>query len=473
VADYDLILVGTGFASSFFLKAYLEVAPARARVLVLERGRHDSHDWQVRHRRNSSTVASTTFVNETAAKDWVFSIGFGGGSNCWTAGAPRFTPDDFRMESTYGVGRDWPIGYSDLEPYYQDAEELMAISGPDDSQSLFPRSRPYPQPPHQFSRPDALLKQAFPNTFFQQPTARARHATQGRPGCCGSMVCLLCPVDAKFTIENGCSHLYADPRVTLLVEARALTVETEGGVASGVSYEQDGVVKGASADLVVLGANALFNAHILLRSGFRHPLLGRRLNEQTAVDVRVDLDGLENVGGSTLITGTGYMFYDGPHRATRAAAYVSTLNHLSLRLERGRWRQRMYLTISFEALGLDENHVSFDPARPDLPVVVHAVNSPYVLRSLERIPVLLDELLGNLPVESLAIGRPTSNEAHIIGTTVMGDDPESSVLDRHLVYHGVHNLVVLGSGAFPTSTPTPPTLTLSALALWSAKGVLG
>ena len=39
-ARYDLIIVGTGFAGTFFLMRYLEGAPATVRVLVLvlERG---------------------------------------------------------------------------------------------------------------------------------------------------------------------------------------------------------------------------------------------------------------------------------------------------------------------------------------------------------------------------------------------------------------------------------------------------
>lgn len=473
MAAYDVILVGTGFASSFFLRAWLDRAASGARALVLERGSDDTRDWQLSQRRVSSTDTALTFVNETPAKAWGFSVGFGGSSNCWAAGTPRFMPVDFRLRSEYGIGRDWPIGYSDLEPFYDAAEEVMSVSGPADNGHLFPRSRPYPQPSHQFSRPDLRLKSTFPDTFFQQPTARARTATGRRPGCCGNMVCRLCPVDAKFTVRNELGHLYSDPRVTLRVEARVLEVQTRGGIASGVTYEMNGGVQDATADLVVLGANALFNAHLLLRSGFSHPLLGRRLHEQAAVDVAVDLDGLDNVGGSTLITGQGYMFYDGPHRRTRAAAMVETLNPLTLRLERGHWRQWMRLTISFEALGLEENHVAFDPARPDLPIVSHGATSGYTQRAVDNVPALVDELLAGLPVESVSIGEPTRQEGHIIGTTVMGDDPATSVLDRNLVYHGVHNLIVLGSGAFPTSAPAQPTLTLSALALWSAKAVLG
>ena len=338
--------------------------------------------------------------------------------------------------------------------------------------SCSPAPHPFPQPPHQFSRADLRIKAAFPDTFFQQPTARARHATALRPGCCGNMVCRLCPANAKFTIDNELRHLYADPRVTLLVKARALEVVTKAGMASGVTYETAGAIKQATSDLVVLGANALFNAHLLLRSGFTHPLLGRRLHEQAAVDVGVHLGDLDNVGGSTLISGQGYMFYDGPHRATRAATRIATQNPWNIRVERGRWRQWMQLTLSFEALPLEENRVTYDPSRPDLPVVVHGTRSEYADRTIAMVPAMLDELLATLPVESVTISNPVPQEGHIIGTTVMGDDPATSVLDRNLVYHGVPNLVVLGSGAFPPLTPAQPTLTLSALSLLAANSLL-
>ena len=311
--DYDLIVVGTGFASSFFLSAYLARCRADARILVLERGRRDTHAWQLRHRQPASTPPQATFVNRHRRKQWFYTPALGGGSNCWWAVTPRMMPSDFALQSTYGVGTDWPLSYDELEEFYCHAEALMAVSGPADG-SPQPRSQPYPQPPHRFSQPDQLLKKAYPELFFHQPTARARLATAQRPACCASGVCHLCPIDAKFTVLNEMGHLYADPRVTLVLEAAVQSVETTGRTARGVRYIKDGAEVQAQGQLVVLGANALFNPHILLRSGLSHPLLGKFLHEQVAVSATIDLDGVENFQGSTSITGHGYMLYDGPHR---------------------------------------------------------------------------------------------------------------------------------------------------------------
>jgi len=470
--DFDVIIVGTGFASSFFLSAYLEKSGTNARVLVLERGRRDSHAWRLQHRSPSSIAAESTFVNKNRAKQWFYTPGLGGGSNCWWAVTPRFMPADFAMRSQYGVGLDWPLSYDDLEEFYCRAEEVMAVSGSDDG-TPYPRSRPYPQPPHRFSDPDRLLKAAYPELYFHQPTARARLATAKRPACCASGVCHLCPIDAKFTVLNEMDYLYADPRVEIVLEATVQEVETRGATATGVRYMKDGKEVSARGELVVLGANALFNPHILLRSGLDHVLLGKQLHEQVSVRATIDLDGVDNFQGSTSITGHGYMLYDGAHRAQRAGCLIESWNVPSLRLERGKWRQRLVLKFMFEDLPDVKNYVRVHRDNPALPETVYRGHSDYAQRGIDALPQLLPELLNALPVEQFVLDeRPGTTENHILGTTVMGADPQQSIVDRHLVHHQVRNLLVLGSGAFPTGSPANPTLTISALALWAAHHLL-
>lgn len=54
---------------------------------------------------------------------------------------------------------------------------------------------------------------------------------------------------------------------------------------------------------------------------------------------------------------------------------------------------------------------------------------------------------------------------HHIGTTRMGDNPETSVVDRNCKVHSVRNLYIASSAVFPTSSQANPTLTIIALAL--------
>jgi choline dehydrogenase-like flavoprotein len=155
-SHYDVIIVGTGFASSFFLMRYLERAPQTSRILVLERGNEDTKPWQLANQKHTSIDPEDLVHNDNPGKEWYTSPGFGGNSKCWMGGTTRMMPGDFKLKSRYGVGMDWPISYDDLEPHYGVVEQVMLVSGPADSP--MPRSRPVPLVPHRFSDPDALLR---------------------------------------------------------------------------------------------------------------------------------------------------------------------------------------------------------------------------------------------------------------------------------------------------------------------------
>ena len=95
-------------------------------------------------------------------------------------------------------------------------------------------------------------------------------------------------------------------------------IDVANNRATGASPRGGRPQEHVSGDLVVLGAGAVFNAAVLLRSNVPHPLLGARLFEQLSITADVDLAGVDNFQGSTAFTGHGYMLYDGPHRARHA-----------------------------------------------------------------------------------------------------------------------------------------------------------
>ena len=472
MAEYDTILVGSGFACSFFLRKRLQLSPAAARFLVLECGPLVQHADQIADRRNSPVTTSSTFrVDEQAGSEskkiWQFNIGFGGSSNCWWAGTPRMLPSDFEMMSRYGVGRDWPLSYDELSPYYDEVEQVMQIAG--SVSTPFPNRPTYPLPGHRLSEPDRALQAAYPDHYFNQPTARASRTTDTRNRCCANGVCHLCPVDAKFTIQNGMRDVYDDPRVTLITEAQVLSVDVEAGVARGVVYASGGRETRVSSDVVVLGANAIFNPYLLLRSGLSAGPVGQRLHEQGSFRAHVYLQGMSGFQGSSSITGHGYMLYDGEHRREAGAALIEGWNIPQFRLDYGRWTERTELYIVVEDLPKDEDTVSIDPSDNSRPVVRYSGHGDYFLRGVARAKKELEKVLEVLPVERIDFLPLNQSEAHNQGTTVMGNDPASSVVDRNLVHHQVRNLYVLGNSTFPTGAPANPTLTNTALATRAAE----
>jgi hypothetical protein len=256
-------------------------------------------------------------------------------------------------------------------------------------------------------------------------------------------------------------------------------VETHGGVASGVHYRTPAGAKRANAAVIALGASALFNPHILLRSHIDHPLLGKRLSDQYEMNVCVDLKGVQAYNGSTVITGNGYMFYDGEHRRERAACVIETWNSpftyqdAPLRSAAGRWRERQYFRFIFDELPMEENKVTIDTDNPDLAATTHHGYSDYARRGAADIPRMIDKLAQALPIERIVSIDEALTSGHIQGTVVMGNDPASSLVDSNLVHHQIRNLLVLGASAFPTAIPGLPTLTLSAMSLRAADQLFG
>ncbi|MEM9735947.1 MAG: GMC family oxidoreductase, partial [Pseudomonadota bacterium] len=445
--------------------------PETARILVLERGPDYPLETQLANRRVHPVEPDTLIDGSRSVKRWPFTVALGGSSNCWWACTPRMLPEDFELASRYGVGRDWPVTYEMLEPFYAEAEAIMEISG-DGNTDLWPRSTPFPQPPHRLTAPDRILAKAHPGRYFVQPAARARIATATRPACCATGICELCPIGAKFSIARDMASVFQDPRVELRVGAEVLQVMRQGGRVTGVTYRMGEEVREARADAVALGCNAIFNAAILLRSGFEHPLLGRRLHEQVGIFADIDLAGIENFDGSSSISGHGYMLYGGEHRREAAACLIESWNVPQLRPEPGRWRERMRMKFIFEALPHEDDSVSLpaDPFGP--PVVRYEKHGSYVAAGRARAELLLPALLASLPVENIRWHEDwLDHEAHNLGTVVMGEDPATSCVDPGLRWHGADNLWVLGGSAYPTGAPANPTLTLSALSLRAASMV--
>lgn len=464
---YDLVLVGTGFGSLFFLENYRRRFP-NSRVLVLEWGAYHDAQWQRDNRKNSDIDAEATFVRDPNEKTWNYTIAYGGGTNCWWAQVPRMHEGDLRLHSKYGVGMDWPLSYDDIEPYYCQAEEIMRVAGPNELSRHYPRSRPYPQPPHNISTADRMMMAAMPDMHFAAPSARLVYPLGQRSACCATSRCHLCPVEAKFTALNSLGHLIAAPNVDLLCDARVRQVDTAAGVASGVMYENGGAERRVGADLVALGANGIQTPFILLQSGFRHPALGRYLHEKRICVFEAHLDGLDHFDGGAPITGMNLSLLDGDHRRESAAAAVYFVNEwrFGLRTEYGRWRQTLPIEFMIEDLPLEENGV-FDEGG-DYPVIRHASRSDYCERGLQRVLEKLPELLAPLPVEAVVRRGDVPTGSHVQGTCRMGDDPATSIVDRNLLHHQVRNLLILGTAVWPSCSPVNPSLTAAAISLRAA-----
>lgn len=456
--------------------------------------------------------------------------GVGGGSIHWAAWAWRQREADFRMRSAiverFGEKAveettlvDWPITYQDLEPYYQIAEEELGVSGRagnlqgqlQEGGNPFeaPRQREYPMPPIRAGAADQLFVAACKRLGlhpFPAPAAINSVEYRGRAACtyCGFCRDYPCHVGAKATTTTS---LIPKALATGNLEIRPLSRvfrvnRSPEGRAIGVSYYDlvSSQERDVRAEWIVLAAYALENARLLLLSGIdgsghvgRHymthnygwftavlpeatnPFMGPAVAASVVDDFTSELvrDQEGVVWGTPIIGFTGDVQ---PIEAIRGMptdvpqfgdGFKSWLRDNYCRL------YSMYSqtpTFPRQEFFCDLDPEVRDPfGRPALRLTHDWVE--HDIRGVEgaaRVKHQIAREMGALRAWEAPYAPPYHISTHELGTHRMGDDPKGSVVDRFGHCHQCPNLLAIGGGMFPTLGSYNPTLTIVALAFWSA-----
>jgi len=141
----DFVIVGCGAGGGVLAQ---RLARYGFSVVVLEAGPwHDTEDDMVSDEAGSGPlfwndlrITGGTEPLELGANN--SGRGVGGGTIHYAAFCPQLHPSDFRVRGLDGVAADWPLGYEQLEPYYQRMEREYPVSGP----ARFPWGKPHGYP---------------------------------------------------------------------------------------------------------------------------------------------------------------------------------------------------------------------------------------------------------------------------------------------------------------------------------------
>jgi gluconate 2-dehydrogenase alpha chain len=435
----------------------------------------------------------------------------------------RFARWNFRSRSSatdrYGSGSlppdstvaDWPFSYDELEPFYGHVEGAIGVGG-EVGANRFESSRttPFPLPPLRRSGWNDLTAAGARRLGwhpFPAPAALNSQSFNGRPACtyCGFCAMNGCYIGAKGSPDaNLVPWAEATGRLRVVTGARATRIETADGRASGVRYLDGRTERFQPARVVLLAAFVYENTRLLLRSAApdwpdglsnhhgqvgRHftahvsPVVwaafrGRRLNafngawgQATCLDDwnadNFDHDGLGFIGGGMLTA----------PQELKPVAVASAPVPPSVPRWGSPWKRWLkengasigYAVGQFDALTYAHNRLELDPTARD-PSGEPVVRISFELGENERrghdfLRDRLHEWLGAAGATETWHGAERLVEArHCYGGTRMGDDPATSVVDRHGLSHEVRNLGVLGASTFPTAGGANPTLTLQAVA---------
>jgi len=460
--------------------------------------------------------------------DWFRARMLGGRTNHWGRISLRFGPDDFKRKSIDGLGDDWPITYEDLKPYYDKLDRLVGIFGsmehlPNEPDGVF-----LPPPgPRCYER---LIKQAADRLKITCIPSRLSILTRplnGRPAChycgqCGRG----CATHSNFSSPSVLlPPALATGRLHIITNAMAREVlSDESGLAAGVSYvnRSDRRDYAVRARTVVLAASACESARLLLNSkSSRFPdglanssgTVGRSLTDSTGLTVSGFIPKLaqgvphneDGVGGAHLYMpwwldnrtldfprgyhielgggrrAPGFGFMGGIQRYNGVGGYGQSL--------KDDYRRFYGSTVSFSGRGEmvpnDETYCEIDPKVVDtygIPVLrFHFRFTDHEYRQAKHMQETFREIIHEMggtplsPMPSRAEGYGLENGGRIIhevGTTRMGLDPKTSVVDATCRAHDVKNLFIADGGPFVSNADKNVTWTILALAMRTAEGIV-
>ncbi len=451
----------------------------------------------------------------------------GGGGTHADGKTPRFREDDFRLLSTYGPQpgadiTDWPVTYGDLEPWYAMVEQAIGVAGTaGENPFAAPRSGPFPMPPGAPMFGATLSAAAAERLGFHPyaaPTAANSVPYDGRPACnnCGFCAHLGCPIHAKGDPVALLTRTMATGRAELWPETFVSRIRTEGRRATGIDFiGADGVQHSMDARHVIVAGGAVETPRLLLLSGLGNELVGRYLtvHHQTIVVGVMPFDMRAERGRAVTHVHDDAMIPDESSQAAARAAGLPWLRGGMVehsgggmpvgeakiypwgpehgRLMKGSLNRRHVwaLIMQGEDLPYATNTIDLDPTVRDArgyPVARMTYRAGHhELVASEHHGPRLEGILGEMGAsrtfrtsspggDFLGVKRNRIPESrHVMGTTRMGTDQATSVVDPFGRVHGLDNVVVVDSSVFPTSSGYGPTLTLAALAARAAGALAG
>ena len=451
---------------------------------------------------------------------WFRSRILGGRTNHYGRMSFRFSDYDFRPYDRDGLGTNWPISYKDISPYYDKAEAFIGVTGSREGIRSAPDGI-FQEPPPPRAH-ELLIKAASERLGIRCiPNRRAvlTRALNGRPAChyCGQ-----CNRGCLSASNYSSSQVQIFPaletgRLRIIDQAMARELVTDGsGKVTDVVYVDKRTRQEVRLPcrVIVLAASACESARILLNSkttefsnGVANSsgVVGRFLMDTVGFGLSARVPALEGLprynsdgaGGAHLYMPwwgwerqqelgfpRGYHIeLGGGYRMPRIGSFerVARESGYGVALKE-RVRREYGTTVSMVGRGeMIPNNFSYCEIDSDtvdrwgIPVLrFHFKWSDY---EIDQARHMSDTFRAIVDTMGGVVNKASSPDAsgisvpgsiiHEVGTTRMGHDPRTSVLNGFCQTHDVANLFVCDGASFVSNPDKNPTLTINALA-WRA-----
>ncbi len=458
--------------------------------------------------------------------DWFRARMLGGRTNHWGRISLRFSARDFKHKDVDGLGDNWPIGYEDVKPYYDKVDKLIGLFGskenlPNEPDGFF---LPPPKPRlHELFYIKGARKSNIP-VIPSRMSMLTKKINPERGVCfyCGQCN-RSCSAYADFS-AGSCLIFPAQKnggQIDLYNNAMVREVLTNSeGKATGVSYinKSDRKEYTLRAKVVVLAASACSSARILLNSKSpQHPnglgnsgnTVGKYLHDSTGSSRAAFIPDLVNrkmynedgVGGMHVYTpwwldnkkldfprGYHIEVWGGMGMPNYGFGFNANEYNKFFGLKVGGYGNSLRSDIKKyygsvvgfggrgESIAMKDNYCEIDPSVVDefgIPVLRFHYNwSDFERKQAKHMHETFDELIHNMGGEALSAAPGADREygleapgriIHEVGTTRMGNDPKTSVVNQFQQLHDANNVFIVDAGPFVSQADKNPTWTILAL----------
>lgn len=431
--------------------------------------------------------------------------GFGGSTILYSGHFPRLHPSDFCTNHLDVVGDDWPLSYKDLEPYFTLNEKMMGIAGLV-GDPAYPK---YEQllPPVPLGPMGQKLAHAFNDLgwhWWPSYSAINTRSHGGRGSCINLGPCDTgCAQGAKGSVDVTYWPVAQMQGVKIRLQCSVYNITLDQhDNAKGVHYiDAQGQEQFQEAAIVILACSGIGTPRLLLNSksdAFPNGLLnendnvGRHLMlHPLAYTEAVFAEDLKSSIGPQGCCMLSQQFYETDKERDFSRGYTMQIlrgappietalsGYMMRRIPLGPDHHKKFaeyfnrtagIAVISEDLPNPENRVELDYDNCDIHgmpgVKVHYTlgeNTKKILaHGMEKSKILLEKAGGKI-ISSFA---PVKNTGwHLMGTTRMGHDPKTSVVNAFAQGHNVKNLFIVDSSIFVTAGAVNPVATAQALTL--------
>jgi choline dehydrogenase-like flavoprotein len=496
----DAVVIGTGAGGA---PVIARLAKAGLKVVALEAGK--SWDAQTDFATDEREQSKLFWFYErlSGGRDPVHfgrnnsGIGVGGSTLHYTAYTPRPRPEDFSIFSEFGIGKDWPIAYADLEPYYDELEAFLGVSGPNPYPWGPPRKTKYPLPPLPLNGAAQLMQRGCAMTGIRtSPAANAAVSAAWhqphfglRKACTNRGFCQAgCTTGAKASMDVTFIPFAVHSGAEIRPESFATRLQTDrNGKINSVVYISKDREERQLCKYVFLCAGAVESPRLLLLNGIGNSSgqVGKNFMAHVGIQLWGEFDetidpykgipgGLisedmhrpadADFAGGYLIQSIGVMPVTYASQMVRATGLWGP----DLRQKMRSYNHVAGINIHGECLPYESNYIGLSDERDEMNLPkprIHfseGTNEKRIAAHSEKIMRRIWEAAGARNIFKYP------RNAHTIGTCCMGTSSERAVVDTEGRSFDVPNLYICDNSVFPGSLSANPALTIMAIALRTA-----